>query len=149
MRRTLKKKEVARLLQEYGFLKTEPDSTLQFDDKQGIFYAAREIIFFRKDNIMVPFLKSKSIDWKYFPTIKVDMPAVPFMTKGADLLRPGIVYYDSFDKDDIIIVRDEKNSVALAVMKAIVGSTDLEGMEKGKVALSLHHVNDRMWKENH
>ena len=50
---------------------------------------------------------------RYKPTryfVEVDMGAVPFVTKGADVMAPGIVASDEVIKEgDLVWIRDERN----------------------------------------
>jgi PUA domain protein len=113
-----------------------------------LYYSGKEIIAIQTDNKIIPYLKYKNNDLSKLSSVIIDMPAVPFMTNGADLLRPGIVSLEEFKQGDLIIIRDEKNNIPLAVMQALFSSNEIKAMEKGKVAKSLHYVNDKYWKNN-
>ena len=56
-------------------------------------------------NIILPFLGSSDFI-KQFPCVHVDMGAVKFVCNGARIMRPGITKFDTFKKDDIVIVKD-------------------------------------------
>lgn len=145
--RTLSSKEKRAMGERFPELDLDKKSNLQYDEKAGAYYLDRELVLIENGDDLVPYLKSRSIDRDRYPEAVVDMPAVPFMAKGADLLRPGIVHYDAFSNGDIIKVTDERNRVVLAFMRALVDSSELEGMEKGKIAKSLHYVGDEWWSE--
>ena len=144
--RSLKNKEKRALTDRFPELSLDKKSMLQYDDKLGCYVLDGSLILIVDGDDLVPFLKS-SLDFSRYPSAVIDMPAVSFMTRGADLLRPGVVRYDGFSKDDVIVVRDEKNGVALAFMRALVDSSELVSMEKGKIAKTIHYVGDRWWKE--
>lgn len=148
MRKTLSKKEKNDFLQNNNFISIDEKEPLQYDDKEGLYYSGNKIIALSLDGIVIPYLKNNNNDLGNIPSVEVDMPAVPFMTKGADLLRPGIVRMDDFEKGNIIVIRDEKNKVALAIMRSLLPSNEIQKMEKGKVAKNLHYVNDKYWKNN-
>ncbi len=162
--KTLNKKEVKKFLEENNFIKKSliaKKDIISYDEKKQIYYINKKPIIilvkeknefenkFEQKTLRIPFLKEKElIDWDYFKSIIVDMPAVPYILKGADLLRPGIVEYESFKKDEIVLVKDEKNKVKLSVMKTLKYSEELKNIEKGRIAKNLHYFNDKYWKEN-
>ena len=148
MRKTLSKKEKNDFLLNNNFMNISEKEPLQYDDKEGLYYSGNNIVALSLDGVVIPYLKNKNNDLSNIPSVEVDMPAVPFMTKGADLLRPGIVRMDSFEEGTIIVIRDENNKVALAIMKSNHSSEAIQKMKKGKVAKSLHYVNDKYWKNN-
>ena len=51
----------------------------------------------------LPFLSEISTLQK-FPYVQVDMGAVRFMCKGANLMRPGIKKFSEFAKNDIVCI---------------------------------------------
>ncbi len=81
-----------------------------------------------------------------FPTITVDMGAVKFMCKGANLMRPGIKKFTEFDKEKIVCIVEESQHKFLAVGKSTVSSSELENMEKGEVVKNMHYISDRFWE---
>lgn len=79
--------------------------------------------------------------------VTVDMGAVGFVCKGADVMGPGIVEADSIiEEGDLVWIRDEKNLKPLAVGQALVPGKDMLGKGKGKMVVSLHYVGDKLWK---
>jgi len=93
----------------------------------------------------VPFL-SETETLKKFPNVMVDMGAIKFMCKGANVMRPGIKKFTEFEKDKIVCIIEESHQKFLAVGKAMVSSTELENMEKGEVVKNLHYVSDKFWE---
>jgi len=86
---------------------------------------------------------------RYRPTkqwVTVDMGAVPFVAKGADVMGPGVVAADPEIRVGALVwVRDERNLQPLAVGRALVEGRAMLGRPKGKVVESIHHVGDRLW----
>ena len=79
-------------------------------------------------------------------TIVVDMGAVPFVAKGADVMRPGIVSVtDDVRKGSPAVVVDERHRKALAVVVALFDGPALRTETKGKMAKTVHHVGDTIW----
>ena len=93
----------------------------------------------------LPFLSEISTLMK-FPYVQVDMGAVKFMCKGANLMRPGIKKFSEFSKNDIVCIVEESQNKFLAVGKSEVDSSDLERMEKGEVLKNLHYISDKSWE---
>ena len=93
----------------------------------------------------LPFLSEISALQK-FPYVQVDMGAVRFMCKGANLMRPGIKKFSEFAKNDIVCIVEESQNKFLAVGKSEVGSSELEDMEKGEVLKNLHYISDKAWE---
>ncbi len=96
-------------------------------------------------DVYLPFLSQKDLLEK-FPYVTVDMGAVKFMCNGANVMRPGIKNYSEFEKDEIVCVKEESQNKFLAVGKAIVSSSELEMMKKGKVIENMHYISDQYWE---
>ena len=80
------------------------------------------------------------------PKIIVDMGAVPYVCKGADVMAPGIVKVDGeFGKGDIVVVVDVKHGKPLALGESIFESETAKATKKGAVVKNLHYVSDKIW----
>ncbi len=97
------------------------------------------------DEEYMPFLSETSTLEK-FPYVMVDMGAVKFMCKGANVMRPGIKNYSDFEKDNIVCIIEESQHKFLAVGKSIVSSQELDNMEKGEVVKNMHYISDKFWE---
>ena len=93
----------------------------------------------------LPFL-SETETLEKFPNVIVDMGAIKFMCKGANLMRPGIKKFTEFEKDNLVCIVEESQHKFLAVGKAMVSSSELEDMEKGEVVKNLHYISDKFWE---
>ncbi len=93
----------------------------------------------------LPFLSETEI-LKKFPSVEVDMGAVKFMCKGANLMRPGIKKFSEFEKEKVVCIIEETHHKFLAVGKSIVSSKELETMEKGEVIQNMHYISDKFWE---
>jgi len=93
----------------------------------------------------LPFLSETEI-LKRFPSVEVDMGAVKFMCKGANLMRPGIKKYTEFEKEKLVCIVEETHHKFLAVGKAMVSSSELENMTKGEVIQNMHYISDKFWE---
>ena len=120
--------------------------------KEDVIYRDGEPIFFykeslndRKIKILTPHLKLLQKN-NFLKKITVDMPAVPFMIKGADVMRPGIKEIDDgIKKGDLVSIVDENNKKAVAVGICEYGSEEMRTIQKGKVIRNIHWVGDERW----
>ncbi len=81
--------------------------------------------------------------------VTVDMGAVPFVTKGADVMAPGIVEADpNIQQGDIVWVRDVKNKVPLAVGEALISGPEMASKAPGKAIRTILFVGDKLWKSD-
>ncbi len=87
---------------------------------------------------------------KYKPSksfVTVDMGAVPYVSKGADVMTPGIVEADQGIKEgDFVWVRDVKNRVPLAIGLALISGEEMAKKKPGKAVKTIHFVGDKLWK---
>ena len=102
--------------------------------------------FFSSDDVgFVPtlhFLLEKQI----LKRIMIDMPAIRFITNGADVMRPGIVHIDEgIAEGEIVCIMDEQHHKPLAVGIALFSSEEMEALNSGKVIKNIHHVGDEIW----
>jgi PUA-domain protein len=90
---------------------------------------------------------------KYQPKtnfVVVDMGAVVFITKGADVMAPGITDVDPMiQKDDLVWICDEKHRKPLAVGVALMNGEEMKTKKPGKAVKTLHYVGDRLWMLTH
>jgi PUA domain protein len=93
----------------------------------------------------LPFLSEIEI-LKKFPSVTVDMGAVKFMCNGANLMRPGIRKFTSFDKDQLVCIVEESQNKFLAVGKSTMSSEDAEKIDKGEILKNLHYISDKSWE---
>jgi len=113
------------------------------DDAQII--TGKGIKILKVEDDYLPFL-SEIETLKRFPNVTVDMGAVKFMCKGANLMRPGIKNFSEFEKDKLVCIVEESQQKFLAVGKSVVSSEELEKMDKGEVLKNLHYISDKFWE---
>jgi PUA domain protein len=81
-----------------------------------------------------------------FPKIVVDMGAVPYVCKGADVMSPGIrEIKGEFDENGLLLVVDERHGKPLAVGSAMFASEEMKKVKHGKAIKTLHYVGDKLW----
>lgn len=113
------------------------------DDAQIITGLGIKIL--KVDDDYLPFL-SETKTLEKFPAVTVDMGAVKFMCKGANVMRPGIKKFTEFEKDKLVCIVEESQHKFLAVGKSMVSSAELEKMEKGEVIKNIHYISDKFWE---
>ena len=80
------------------------------------------------------------------PKIVVDMGAIPYVCKGADVMAPGIVKIEGeFHKGDIVAVVDMKYGKPLALGESLQDSETARASKKGAVVKNIHYVSDKIW----
>ena len=105
----------------------------------------KEIKILKIGDEHLPFL-SETKTLEKFPYVQVDMGAVKFMCKGANVMRPGIKKFSEFSEGDIVCIVEESQNKFLAVGKAQVNSSELEDMKNGEILKNLHYVSDKVWE---
>jgi len=80
------------------------------------------------------------------PKIIVDMGAIPYVCKGADVMAPGIVRVEgNFGSGDLVLVADMKFGKALALGTSLMDAETARATKKGPVVKTLHFVSDKIW----
>ena len=116
-----------------------------FIDEHTQLMTGNEITVLKIKDSYLPFLDQTEILEK-FPNVMVDMGAVKFMCKGANVMRPGIKKYTEFSKGDVVCIVEESQHKFLAVGKAVTDSSELDDMKKGEVIKNLHYISDKCWE---
>ena len=114
------------------------------EDGTKVYVLDDEILLFKFEGSLYPTLRCKCID--SLPAVIVDMGAIPFVCKGADVMAPGITEIKTpFEEGTLVVVRDVKHGKALAIGKALRPSAAILAEKKGKVIHNLHYVGDKIW----
>ncbi|MDI9633434.1 MAG: RNA-binding protein [Methanolinea sp.] len=78
--------------------------------------------------------------------VVVDAGAVPFIAKGADVMRPGVTAVsDDVREGRPVQVVEERHGKPLAVGIALLDAAGIREKTAGKVVKTLHHVGDEIW----
>ncbi len=117
---------------------------IEIEENKNILVIDTIVAIFTVNDHILPFLGKIEILDK-FPSVTVDSGSIRFICNGAKILRPGIVNFDSFKKDDIVVVKDEKFKKYLAVGTAIEDSFQAQTMQKGPIINNIHYVGDKFW----
>lgn len=104
-------------------------------------------LFFYHDNEVVPTLHALLKQNTILKKVIVDMGAVKFVIKGADIMRPGIRKLDeNIVKNEFVVIVDETHGKPLAVGKMLFSGEEVMAMNSGKVIKNLHYIGDEIWK---
>ncbi len=126
------------------FPKQKNVRTHQIDEK-GIIITGEGITAVKIGDNILPFLDNVAILEK-FPYVVVDMGAIKFVCKGANIMRPGITKFSDFENGDIVCVIEESQNKFLAVGKAELPSRQLDGTKNGEVIKNMHYISDIFWE---
>ena len=153
-RYTLKTKEAKQIL-------TEASKNLKLDiealfgskvnvevvesDVGAVYLIGGKPLLFKADGKILPTLLFTEFTAQA-PKIVVDMGAVPYVCKGADVMAPGIVRIEGeFSKGDLVLVVDMKFGKALALGESLYDAEAAKQTKKGPVVKTLHYVSDKIW----
>jgi PUA-domain protein len=82
------------------------------------------------------------------PRVTVDMGAVPYVCKGANIMAPGIRGFSGeFQKGDLVIVTDEKHGKPIALGETLFDIGQAKNMKQGIVIKNIHYVGDSTWNQ--
>ena len=118
--------------------------SFELNDEIEIFSSSNFILVRNQDELF-PFLQD-SDTISSLPKIVVDKGAIPFVCKGANIMRPGIKELpDNFSKGDLVVISEEVHDQNLAIGKTLNSSEELLVLDKGMVIQNLHFVGDYVW----
>lgn len=125
-----------------GYTIDKKDELKEFD---SILYKGDEkFLIIDGSGIFLPHLKSIPLD--EYNSVYVDRGAIPFIIKGADLMRPGIeIIEDGIMKGDVVMVRDSTHKKVLALGYSLFSSDEMRSMSGGKVIKIYHYTGDKYY----
>ena len=107
------------------------------------------LCFWLRKNRYIPLmtlLLKDEIKYK-IKSVSVDKGAIPYVTNGANVMRPGITKIDGdIRKDDIIKIQDSIHNRVIAIGRALFDAQEMELKNEGKVIENIHTLNDKIWK---
>ena len=114
-------------------------------NEKGVIITGDGITAVKIGESILPFLDDIEVLEK-FPYVKVDMGAIKFVCKGANVMRPGITKFSDFENGEIVCVIEESQNKFLAVGKAEMSSKEAEDASKGEVIKNMHYISDDFWE---
>lgn len=155
----LSKTETSKLLEKFKkidwlspLMERKIKSIFKIEVENTVIYRISDTVLVKKEELIFPTLIER-YNFRIInniPYLIVDMGAVPHIVNGADIMRPGIKgVFGEFSKNEVLIVKDEKNKKPIAIGRSLVDCEGLKSMSKGKVAENVHYIDDRLWKLIH
>ena len=125
----------------------ESKSRIEVNETQAaeIFVLNGKPLLARLDGELFPTLAFEEV-FPFISRIVVDMGAVPYVCKGADVMAPGVVSIKGeFEEKDLLIIVDERHGKPLAMGIALFNSQVVRNMKHGKIVKNIHYVGDKLW----
>ncbi len=112
-----------------------------------LFLMNGEPIFARTDGNVYPALTfNKFLD--HAPKVTVDMGAVPYVCKGANIMAPGIKQFNGdFQKGDLVIITDQKHGKPIAIGETLYSIDQAKNTKQGAIIRNIHYVGDKTWSQ--
>ncbi|MEM2576088.1 MAG: PUA domain-containing protein, partial [Sulfolobales archaeon] len=102
--------------------------------------------FTKHENTYIPTLLLIKLRIKDLtPKAVVDEGAIKHLINGADVMAPGIIEVEQFNKDEIVSVWEPKKETPIVIGKALTDSKTIKEVKKGKAIKNLHHAGDQTW----
>lgn len=153
-RNFLKNKKIKEIKKELGnyqniIPKKSQVELVKIEDYPDILLIDGEPLLMQIDNKTIPTLHAmvnEEITEKY---ATVDMGAINFVIKGADIMSPGIVDADeTITEGETIVIIEEKHHKPLAIGTSLISGKEMVENNKGKAVENLHYVGDSIWELN-
>lgn len=117
-------------------------------EDEGLILVKKKPMLFYYEEDLIPTLHVLQEN-QFLKSITIDMGAIGFVIKGADVMRPGITKIDSaISKGEPVAIIDETHSKPIAVGVSLYSSEDMDQMDSGKVIKTIHYVGDTIWNKN-
>ncbi|TFG10753.1 DUF1947 domain-containing protein [Candidatus Heimdallarchaeota archaeon] len=106
-----------------------------------------KIWFFDYENQKIPSIHYLRMNQSNLPKIVVDTGAIRFITNGADVMAPGIVFFDQdISKNSVISIHEEKADSLLGIGISLVDYDSFQKTKQGRVIKTIHYLTDNIWK---
>ncbi|MBE6485390.1 MAG: DUF1947 domain-containing protein [Methanosphaera stadtmanae] len=148
----LKNKKVKEIKKELGnyqniIPKKSQVELVKIEDFPDILLVDGEPLLMQIDGKTIPTLHSminENIEEKY---ATVDMGAINFVIKGADIMSPGIIDADeTIEPGETIVIIEESHHKPLAIGTSLINGKEMVENNKGKAIENLHYVGDLIWE---
>lgn len=115
---------------------------------EGLFYLNNgKIWFFIYDKEFLPSIHCLRESSLKLSKVIVDIGAIRFVTNGADIMAPGVVFFDeTIEEGTIVAIHEEKANTIIGVGLSLINSKDFEKTKKGKIVKNIHYLTDSIWE---
>lgn len=119
---------------------------IKVEDMPVIYLIDGEPLLMQTEDKIIPTLKAILNQKTIENEVVVDMGAINFVIKGADIMSPGIVdAQDTITEGDTVVIVDEQHHKPLAIGTALITGPEMVENNKGKAIKNLHYVGDPTW----
>jgi len=130
---------------EIGDFEERKIEVADLDAGEELYLVDGKPVFLRTGRGVFPTLLDREV-LESIPTITVDAGAVPHICNGSALMAPGIVKVEGeFLKDAIVAVEEETYGKTIALVKTLLDSEEMARTKRGRVAVNVHYVGDKLW----
>lgn len=120
------------------------DKKDEITEKDNVLFKDKEPFLIIRDGNYLPHLKS--VPQSEYKSVYVDKGAIPFILKGATLMKPGIQRIeDGFENGEIILIKDETHNKTIAIGFALLSSNEMKEQSSGKSVDIYHFVSDSFY----
>jgi PUA domain protein len=132
--------EDARLFKSDRVEIAETDSTFQ------LYLIDKKLLIFGFEGLVFPTVRG-AIERPFSQRrVLVDQGAIPYVIKGADVMRPGIVSVtDDVRAGSPVVIAEQRYNKPLAIGIALLDAPAMREATKGKMCKNIHHVGDDLW----
>jgi PUA-domain protein len=110
-----------------------------------VFLLQERPILAKVEDRLFPTLTFKEF-FEVAPKVVVDMGAVPYVCKGANVMAPGIRRFEGdFEQGDTVSIVDERHGKPIAVGEIIYEKEKAKSTKEGIVVKTVHFVGDKTW----
>lgn len=145
----ISKRETSEVLKEifYQWKITLPKckNLKMFEIGNYMIFTSDDFYAIKINDVYIPSLLSLDL-LQQFAHVTVDMNAIKFICNGANIMRPGIVNFTKFARDEIVCVVDKSHNKFLAVGKSVISSEEMQNKLRGVVIRTLHYIGDIFWE---
>ncbi len=143
MRKTYSKKDIKQFLATHRFAEEFINKKSLVVEENDILFVDKKPFFRRFEDKWVPSLELLQEKRFILPKVVVDKGTPPFIAKGADLMRPGIVSCEEFPKDAVVVIVDEVHDFPIATGRAMLSSEDIINAKEGKVIKIIFNLQSK------
>ena len=120
---------------------------VKLDQNQELYAVDGVLAFWLNEGKLIPLLSFLRDHDTPFKSVIVDVGAIKFVSKGADVMRPGITTIDSsIEKGDTVLIKDPNHNRVLAVGEALYDASQMQAMDTGKVIKAIHSITDNIFE---
>jgi PUA domain protein len=120
---------------------------IKIDNDEQLYAIDKVLTLWLTEGKYIPLLSFMLNHPLEFKNVKVDKGAIPYVSNGADVMRPGIIYIDqSIQEGDVVTIMDSVHEKVLAIGLALFDAETMQNMPKGKVIKTVHALNDSIWQ---